>query len=871
MGYYYEFINPDADLPVKAIIHAVNEISVHWHKQIEIIMVLDGTVNIRSGKEKHLLKTGDIAFINSNEVHNTSTTGEPNLLLAVQIDPEFYKGMYPNFTDLYIDCNAILLKEPNEDIKNIIRRYLAQIVWEMTTQKVGYRSKIGSILYLLTGELFAISPFYQKEDMAISSDDDLNRLQRITEYIDMNLHKKVTLKEIAEIEHLSYYYVSHFIKEKLGMTFQEYLNQTRLSKALSLLLYSDKNVVEISSELGFKNLAAFNKIFKQEFNVTPSEFQELAFHQHLTQKPNEPELILKQTENINIFPNNEDDTPKVSRTYLDVDRTNALKTLFSYLDTEEIDIKEVSTIEKEVVDITVNANEVGQELEPYWRKLTTFTRAAEGLRQEWQIQLHELQREISFEYIRFHGIFSDDMMIYQTSLNGEVSYNWTYVDSLIDKLLENGIRPFVELGFMPSDLKSTNQTVFWWRANISPPNDIEKWQDLVTAFIRHCINRYSLKEVETWYFEVWNEPELEHYFWAGSKTDYFAFYEATVLAIKEISPQIKVGGPAIAHQAVKDSSWLEDFLIYCNEGGVPLDFVSLHIYPEKFPEVEDNDELTQQFMSTNIPFEKKAEQLGNMPRIYYGADNTYESIISARTKIKDILGYLPKLCITEWNASAYHRNLIHDTAYVATYIIHNVVKCIGLVDMLGYWTFTDINEEIPLGVPHFHGNFGLMNKDGIKKPSYFAYYLLAKLGDTILATGDNYIITKNDNSVQVLLYNFAYFNDLFLTGDTSLLSHTNRYQVYENKLTQDIKLTIEGLEGNYKITRYKLNRQHGSAYDKWVEMGAVEEMTAEEINYLKNNSYPKMQVEYVELLGAYQANIILPVHGVELVEIRKVY
>ncbi|NLJ71518.1 MAG: helix-turn-helix domain-containing protein, partial [Syntrophomonadaceae bacterium] len=742
MSFYYEFVKSELNLPVKATIYEVHKNELHWHKHIEIVMVLAGSVSKRIDAKKYLLKAGDLAFVNSNEVHNTAITDESNLLLAMQINPKFFKVIYPNFMDSYFECNEVLINNPNEQVKDNIKRYLAHIVKELVQRNVGYRSNIASFLFLLMGELLAISPLVKREDKKLGSDEDLIRLERILNYIDSHINRAVTLKEIADNEHLSYYYASHFIKEKLGMTFQEYLNQTRLDKALYLLMYSEKTSQEISKELGFRNLAAFNKLFKEEYGLTPSKYLEAFFKGHTAPNPQQDNYIYKKREGINVFYDEKDNIPPAVRTYFDVDRTNALEILFSYVKDEEKPLKIASDSNKESLIIRADANKDGQEIKPYWRKLITATRAAEGLRENWQNQLQEMQKEIAFEQIRFHGILSDDMMVFQTSLTGEVSYNWTYVDNLLDKLLANNIKPFVELSFMPDDLKSNNQKAYWWGANVSPPNDLNKWLDLISAFVKHLINRYGLAEVESWYFEVWNEPELEYIYWTGTKEDYFEFYKATVSAIKKISPKIKVGGPSITHQAIKDGTWLEDFLHYCVLNQVPLDFVSLHIYPERYPEVEADSEIYAHLTSHETPYYKKMQMFASLSRIYYDADITYKSLLTARKKINSDLGYVPELCITEWNASASPRNLIHDTAFIAAYIIHNVVKCIGIVDMLGYWTFTDINEEIPLGVSHFHGNYGLINKDGIKKASYYAYFLLGKLGQDLLAKGDNYIITK---------------------------------------------------------------------------------------------------------------------------------
>ncbi len=822
MAYYYEFIRPENELPVKAVIHSFSQSELHWHKQMEMTMVLEGTLKIRIGQDIHVLKTGDVVFMNSQEIHNVFMIAEPNLLLQVLINPEFYREMYLNFANLYMDCNSVLLHESNEPLRNKVRKYLAQVVWELNTQQLGFRSRLASSLYLLTGELFSVSPFYKKEDMDINSDSDLNRLQRIIEYIDMNLDKKITLKDIGAVEHLNYHYLSHFIKEKLGMSFQEYLNQARLNKAISLLLYSNKSNMEIAAALGYANVTALNKLFKQELGLTPSEYVRLTYQHHATQKIDKPEMRLKdgsQLKNINIFPAPEPADKFTSRNYLDVEHSSVLESLFAYLEKDQALPANNENAVTETIHMEIDANKAGDRWEPYRRKLISCTPSAQELKMEWESQLQEIQNEIAWEQVRLPDIFSDIRVNYPNHPEGEISYNWDHIDDLIDNLLENNIKPFIQLGFK-TDFKNREGTA------IGSPKAVIK------AFIRHLINRYSLEAVATWYFAIENQAVLKNYPEVGEKEDYFRFYKIAVLTIKAISSNIKVGGSAMAYSAVKDNSCLEAFLLYCYTEHLPLDFMSLHLYPKE-------------------------------------CLNPSQALEQACFPIEQILGYKPELYINGWSL-ADSRSLIYDTAYAAPFIIYNIISCSGLTASLTYGTFTDITEETSGEVVPFYGNVGLINKDGIKKPAYFAYCLLNKLGDTILEKGAGYIVTKDNTGVQILAYNLAGFDDAFMAGDTSRLSHTDRYEIYENKLTQEMKLKISGLEGKHKITRYALNRQHGSAYDKWLEMGAPQEMTPEAIKYLKNNNYPKMTIENVVLEGEYNGTIALPVHGVELVEIKKV-
>ncbi len=847
MNYKYELVMGEEALPIKTIIHSVNGFDLHWHNKIEIIFVLEGSVNVRIGKESYLLQEGDVVLVNTNELHSTRRTKDKNILLALQIDPEFYKDCFPQFKDMRFNCKSFSQQEDEKDKFNTIKYYIANITWCLNKKNKGYELIIGSYLYLLGEHL--INNFHY--DLVVDknqefSDKDLIRINSIIDYANENMGNNITLMEVAEKEHLNYYFLSHFIKDKIGMSFQEYLNNIRLNNAANMLINSDYTITNIAYISGFPSINSFNRLFKKEYNCSPTEYRDAFL--------NSDHKSIKYVNN-----------DKKIGTYLDVDRNAAFKKLYAYLNIENSQNKEEHSRGDDLQLITIDAKCEGKSFKHYWKKLTTFGRASEGLRNNFQVQLKELQKEIGFEYIRFHGIFMDEMMIYNTSEEGNVEYNWSYVDELFDFFRKVNIKPFIELSFMPSELKSSEDTVFWWRGNISPPRDINLWTDLIKEFIKHCINRYGLKEVETWYFEVWNEPEYEYFFWAGSKEDYFEFYKETTTAIKSISENLKVGGPSITHGSILGSSWMEDFLCFCMKNMLPLDFLSVHIYPEYV-----SLEVVEENMLKNKDHKDISKIVSQIKKIYHDENHTLNTLESVNHKLKETFNKDIEIHVTEWNASSENGNLIHDTSYVAAFIIKNVLQCSGSCNSLGYWTFTDLIEENKLGISSFHGGFGLFNKDGLKKSSYYAYYLLAKLGDRVIEQGEDYIVTKKDESIQILAYNYAYFDELFLHGDISALTHIERYLIYEEKPSKKIEFSINGLLGDYKITRYKLNRENGSVFDKWIELGAPENMTQEEIIYLKGQAQPKIETKELKLQGEYKEKMDISIHGAELIILEKI-
>lgn len=260
-----------------------------------------------------------------------------------------------------------------------------------------------------------------------------------------------------------------------------------------------------------------------------------------------------------------------------------------------------------------------------------------------------------------------------------------------------------------------------------------------------------------------------------------------------------------------------------------------------------------------------------LKNIYYDKDHTIDTINDAIKRINTISPKKLELHITEWSATAFGRNLISDTCYTAAFIVKNVLQSINTVDSLGYFAFTDILEELKAGISPFHGGLGLINNNGLKKPAYFAYYFLSKLGNEILRREEDLIVTKRDENIQVLAYNYAYFDDLFLQGDTSALTYKERYRVFENKGSIENQIELQGLSGKYKVIRYKLDSENGSVFDEWLKLGSPENMTTEEIEYLKTKAQPKMEIQYVDVHDIYSLNITVPVHGLELILLEKVY
>ncbi len=463
----------------------------------------------------------------------------------------------------------------------------------------------------------------------------------------------------------------------------------------------------------------------------------------------------------------------------------------------------------------IDYTQPGKTLTPYWRVCVGGGRVAEALRADFQKHLELVQRHLPFQYIRMHGLFHEDMMVYREE-NGQAIVNWQYVDLVYDHWLSIGIRPFVELGFMPYDLASGSETVFWWRGNITPPKDWKRWEWFIEQFIDHVIERYGPSEVRRWYFEVWNEPNLDG-FWKDADFDaYLELYERTTRVIKRVDPQLRVGGPASSGASGFPglAPWGEQFLAACKERGLPLDFFSTHPYPTLHPV----DFSGEGYMTWDSPDRLLVDVRG------------YAALLRRS-------GY-PKIerHFTEWSSSPSPRDPVHDTAFMAAFIVDNNWRARGWMDSLSFWVVSDIFEENRQGDTPFHGGFGLVNIQGLKKASYHGYWFLSRLGSEVLVEGDSYAATRRaDGTLAILLWNYCHYRPD--ANDSRLLAKAKPHEIYDLftvQPTREFRLAIQGLEKGARIQVTRFDRQHGSVYDSWVALGAPQHILPADLEILRS-------------------------------------
>lgn len=366
----------------------------------------------------------------------------------------------------------------------------------------------------------------------------------------------------------------------------------------------------------------------------------------------------------------------------------------------------------------------------FWERMFGSGRAVLSLRESYRKDLRAVRAVTSMGYVRFHAVFHDEVGLYDEDKQGQPVYNFAYVDQIYDGLLANGVRPFVELSFMPRKLaREEILQSFWYRPNISPPKDYGRWDDLIKEFARHLVERYGAEEVRQWYFEVWNEPNLD--FWGGTprQASYWELYDHTARSLKAVDAQLRVGGPATAQAA-----WVADFIRHCAENHVPVDFVSTHVY---------GDDTSKDVFATDTPIPRDE-------MVCKAVKKVHEEVKSSA------MPSLP-LIWSEFNASFANFPAVTDSAFMGPWLAETIRRCDGLVDDMSYWTFSDVFEEQGVVKTPFYGGFGLIAAGGVPKPAFNAFALLHRLGGERLELDarEALLTRRADGKLVLALWNYA--------------------------------------------------------------------------------------------------------------------
>ena len=455
-----------------------------------------------------------------------------------------------------------------------------------------------------------------------------------------------------------------------------------------------------------------------------------------------------------------------------------------------------------------------------------------ALTEEYQEELRLVQKEIGILSISGgHGLFCDDMALFQTyEEDGKVrvEYNYTYLDRVMDAYKKVGLRPFLELGFMPKKLASGSQTIFYWQGNTTPPKDYDMWCNMVHSLLRHLMGRYGEEEVIQWPIEVWNEPNLCGFWENADMQEYFKLFHRTFDAIKEVNPGFRVGGPAVCGGT--DEKWIQAFMEYCHENHIPVDFVTRHHYTIDPPECIGHYAYSELM--------KAEDGFANL--------KTTRDIIDSFPEYKGL-----QIHITEFNSSYTPQGVIHDTNLNAAFIAQQLSRLGDVNESYSYWTFGDVFEELGVPFTPFHGGFGLVANGGIPKPTFWTFKFFKDLQGTCVYRSDEAVIVKReDGSYRGIVWNMT----LEGTGED---------------ICRTYQLPIEGKEC-FILTK-TVDEATCNPLKLWHAMGEPSSLSEEQKKLLKEAAKPFVEADRAAVQdGCAQVNITARENGVVYFEVKAV-
>lgn len=743
------------------------------HQNPELIFLLEGKAEIEVRNVQMIFHAEDFLVINSGEEHAISMT-KSGLLGQIIMDYTILN----NYTNLYeneFKCNSIVDKDENaHKLQRLLRQIFSDYYKQDGMESILLNATFYELLYHLCMHFMVKK---QNIERKIYS-DDTQRFNRILDYIQNNYNQTITLSDLADQTYFSTAYLSKYIKRKIGKTFMEYLTDIRLMHALQDIEHTEKTFMKVALDNGFPNTVAFNKAFKKNYFVTPSEYQK--------------NLRQKRKENITDLQNNEQLSEKIRDFLHDYSKKYASKCVETYL-------------------LEVNMEEA-RPLKQYWNRMINGGLAKDLLRADMQQHILLLKEELHFEYVRFWDIYAPEMFLHQEK-SGE-QYNFSKMDTIFDFLINHGLKPYVELGFKPIRLlKNLDDFMVSEEREIIFKTTAD-YAEFLNQYLKHCVNRYGMEEVEAWYFEQWKDPRYK------DLDVYFRVFETAYSVIKSFSPNIKIGGAGLN----RDEGYLFTEIMeqWRNRNCYP-DFISLYSYPYNQNQVNHNAYNS-----------------------YYSRNQNY--MLNYADMAREVLHkngfWNQELHISEWNFTVSNRSCLNDSVFKGAYVVKNLLDVYGKADIVGYWFGSDLFSEYYDTNRLLDGSGGLISKDGIRKPAFYGISFLNRLGTYLLGKNNNSIITTNlHDTYSILCHHYEHPNYKYFMKEENNIRISEISEFFDND-TVKMSFTINGVKnGFYSIKTRTVSEENGSILDEWVRMGLSDNLNSQDIDYLERICIPRITIK----------------------------
>lgn len=776
-------------------------ISTHYHQNLELFYTLNGVLRVTIDDVEYEMKKGDIILVNANKRHMMEGNED---VLGARFEIDFHQlAELMGSMHLLFWCNTIADKNTAyAQLRKVLDQILSRYFEKDSLGALHLNSLYYEALHILT------SNFLVKADDArlhLEDSPERMRIQQIQNYIQTNYQSEISLNDLADRLYLSNAYLSKYVKKHFGLTFMEYLNNVRLFHAVDELLYSDKNITRVALDNGFPTSAAFTKAFRNMYHESPSEYRK-----RVKEKISPGKSWLDLTE---------DEEERIQK-YLHLREAKEEKQP-QYTEALEVDVQEVDHILSDAF------------------KAVCIGEASLILQSEVQKQLQELQRETGIKYARIWNLFSKDM-------NFEEGRGWNFqrIDRVLDFLLENHMKPYLEMG--------VKQTVFMYSPDKvlkeSIKEDIfyvEGYEKIVKTLIAHLLNRYGVEEIETWYFECWHHPRI-----SIKEGIYYDYFETLYRTLKSVSEKIKVGGAGFI-LGYETLEYHTIFPVWKKRKILP-DFLSFYSY-QYIAIMEDG----QWYGRKSIDSDYMKNQMEILKE--YLSANDFQ---------------VPKLHISEWNFTISNRNVLNDSCEQGAYVLKNCIDMEGSVDFMAYWHALDMYSDYYDVNQILHGDSGMISSDGIRKPAFYAYVFLNRLLPNVLKKDRHFIVTGDGrDNYAIACHNFKKLSSQYVFWEESEIQIEELDHYVEDTEALQLTISLKNVKiGQYTIKSHFVNQESGSVQDIWKRLRYGKDLLKDEMNYLKSAAIPRMEIKTTEVTdGKLKLDIGLQNQEIRLVEIQYLY
>lgn len=778
------------------------------------LLVLKGNVSVAIQNKTFHFNEYDVFMVGSDVLCNILSKNK-NLVLILEIDMDFLSSELEDIPS--ITCNS---KANENESYELLRKALAELAKGYYSQEVTSDLLLTSSLYKF---IYILSKFRSNADQNEETDQLIDekyqaRIYEIKRYIKQNYNKQITMNDLAAHLYLTPQYTSKYIKQHLGVNFVSYVNSIRLNHAVKELLNTNNSITQLAFNNGYPNLTAFNKAFRDVYKETPMKYRN---HSLLIHEVNSKEELEKM---INISSEEHHEAEMKLEKII-----NKNENVPSNLDT-----KFIEPIFADVSDSTP--------LQKACFEIINLGFAVNILSNSFQKQLATTQSELNFKYARFQGIIEPDIIDKIPNTN---QYNFSKANRIIDFLYSINLLPFIEIGTKPRKVNISSNDFVYYSDNRSLFQSLDEWKEFTQGFINNCINRYGIAEVEKWKFELWLPHGKKLEYTKNSVIDFIEHYEIIYKTFKKTLPKGQVGG--FGYNISTNENILQDVIHSLTKRGIVLDFltlISFHL------EIQKKDETSPPYFTTN------SEYLS-------------QKITYLQKQLKQLVKKEIPIILAEWNFDYTSRNYVNDSIFKALFITKNILENTSHIQAIGYWLLSDITSEYKDTNKILFGGNGLITVDGIKKPAYFAYQFLSKLGGDVIKRGNGYIITTTSrDTYQILLYNYNHPSDFFCFKYDTEINIDNVNDIFEQPISKEISIDINNIsKGNYRVKTYSLNKDHGSILDEWIKMGAIQNITPIEINYFNSITVPSQNIYYTYAEDTLRIQDTLSINEIHLITI----